>query len=426
MPLSLEPAVRTPPNALAAAASLLLAAGGCLPVVETEGGQVRLTFDGARGAATGSYSESSPLLVGATYCHTLTCAADCPASDFAVEDCFDVQVQGAGTVDGDQCASIDATGEVEWRFEAVSCAANDDGYAPSDDTLHMQAVETSTVTASIEQWLELLAESELEPVGQGWPSGWTAEPGEALQVLAGATLRLPVVVRHPDFATPVVWLPDDASFELDQQGTADVELSQPTPGELALTTPLGSAATVTMDLYGQRFELGSVEAVEADTVQEVQVVVAAWFTDPDPGTQTPMGARAVLWADNGRPVLGAPVDWSVRRGALGVSGDPTLPGPDYVWLEDSCVAPDEQLERKVRLRASFEGHHDSVDLEWTGAQAKLDPDWQPGATCMDGGCGCQGGGSLPWTLAGSALALVGALRRRQRQQGTGAMTVKRG
>lgn len=412
----------TSPRALLAALGLL--AAGCPSALPTEGGQLEVTLDGARAGALGSYSVDSPLLVGAAYCPTLTCALDCPEEGVAVDDCFYLRVLGAGSLDADGCALVEQSGELEWWFEAVSCPANAVGYAPVDDYLHLQAVGLTGVSAQLEQWPERNAETSLEPAGLSWPSGWTAAAGEPLAVLAGATLRLPIVLRHADSDHEVLWMPADASLALEQTGSGEVLMAEPEPGVVALTAPSGSAATLTMTLMGEQFELARVEAVDADDVRSLQIV-AGYLPSETGGGRAPFGARAVLWADDGRAVLGAEVAWSVRRGSLAVTGMEELPGPDYVALDDSCYGPDEPLERSAQLRASWDGRRDNQDLSWTADAQDTDADWAPSPDCLEGGCGCQGAGGLRATLGAAALALSALLLRRRPARAQGASGARR-
>lgn len=399
---------------------LLLA--GCYQGFDTEEAQLRLMPDESvvTEPFLGLFPANSPLLQGSELCATVSCGADasCP-SELLVGDCYEQTVEGGVLLNRD-CVSAPDVGTLVWHFDPIDdltkCGADPAAYAPLPDRATLTVVPAEEITAAWEQWAEAAAAESLEPVGVAFPDDWTVAEGEPFHVVAGGTLLLPVVLRHPKWAGAVAYDADLVQISVVTTGGTAPVVTVPHPGWVRIAPSAGSEGEVRVAVGGQEWVAGRFVGV-APAIASIEVVPAYVASE---GERLPFGARAVVRDAAGTLLYGAPIAWTVTAGALAIEpGATDLPGPDYAMLRDACLRPpkDAPETRRVTFEARVGEIADAADLSWlvTVPEAPAD-DFRADAFCQDAdagliGCGCDSGraGGAPLL----ALALLAA-RRRQR------------
>lgn len=364
----------------------------CTEQLLTQSGRVAVELADLQVAPLTGMEASRPVLQGTRLCPTLRCAA-CGSTPIDVTSCFDSVVEG-GSVDADGCVVADAVGPLAWHLQPRACDVA--GYAPQAEELALQVVGPDAVHPVLSQWAEEWAEATLHG---DFPPDWRDLSSGALRLAVGGTYAVDVELMSD--AGPVAWNPSAASFTLTPgEGRAPVLVSGRDPGKASLTAPDVGAARLDLSIGESTWPLADVEAVAADEIDALTIVVG--LSDGDGGT-VPAGARALARTKDGHLVYGAPVRWSVTRGALIVTPTLGLPGQDYALLEDGCRG---SLGRAT-LRATWDGLDASADLSWTGEGALADDQT---ACSAPPGCGCTSVSTSGW-MASLAAAIV-LLRRR--------------
>ena len=394
---------------------------GCYSGFDTAGGQLHLdpTDTVVVEPYVGLIPNDTSLMEGTEVCAAITCSdqdATCP-KEIDVASCFDQSAEG-GSISGDGCALAETAGTFVWHFDPVAdvaaCGADPGTYAPAPDSVSFEVVAATEVTPVLLQWAERGAEASLVAAAGSFPDDWRVPDGQPFQVVDGGLLRLPVAFQRDSDARIVAW--DTAAVDLEVVTTAGDEpaVTFPQPGWVALTPVAGGTSEVRVRDGTEEWVAGTIVGVEPE-VASIEVVVA--LTEDGDGITSPLAARAVLRDGSGTLVYGAPLTWTLADGDLLVeTSDTDLPGPDYVLLEDACVAPptDAPETRTATLEASFGGLTGSATFDWVApvSTAPFAPDpacaiEPPGSA--EQGCTCGGGGAPGWGLG----MLLAALARRR-------------
>ncbi len=339
-----------------------------------------------------------------------------------------------------RCIAMEGVGEVSWLLEPVDCEVPfAEGEDPISDRVVFDVADPASVSAHVLQWAELRALSSLEL----FPTDALTEadllaPGETLYVLADEPVRLYVQLWDGDRVQPTAWRAQEGQVRYQATGSSWalrddlLEGIAPRDGWIAIELGRGDQMDLGVEVRGQRFDGALVEAVSADTLASLELVVAYDEFFYAEGGTVPYAARAIVRDDQGRQVFGVPVEWRVSGGRLAVepglaeAGD--LMGDDYAWVWDTCRHPRRAYrgERSAVLHASFGDLGDSVELGWSypeGWQDAYDDDeldqmwadWEPSPYCTGAGCnGCASRGTARGGLAWVLGLLAGALGLRRR------------
>jgi MYXO-CTERM domain-containing protein len=323
---------------------------------------------------------------------------------------------------GRSCVLLEEPGEVAWGLEAAPCeAAFANGEEPVDDRVLFEVVALDDLSAHVDQWpeREALDGLELEPPGLLDETILVAE-GEAFRLLEGAEVFLYLRSWDEPRQQPAAWRAGDGAVVVDPTGDVQVLDEDLEPGWVGLILGPGASAELSLEVQGRRLEAGRVQAASPDELASLELV-AAFVSHDDAGGRLPWAARAVVLDDDGRPVFGVPVDWSIQGPPMVLEPGPhsgtRFPGGDYAWVEDNCTPPGRQIgERSATLGASYGELSDNLELSWTVTEdmVDLDADWSADERCGGGCGGCAsggGGGGSTWLLGLLGLAL-GRRRRR--------------
>lgn len=385
------------------ALALIVLAGGC---VESSRGcdpgwrseEDQLLFNDATiiSGAEGYFQNTGPLLVGTVICPRIDCVRPeiedednppldlCPAnadetkSNPALLACFDQEVFGANQVGG--CLVFDTPGTAVWSFTPRSCEAMAGGFSPFPDEVTFDVVPAESVKAWFRPDADLWALDNLVAgPGESFPTDAVREPGDAVKLLGGQTVRLPVVLespygdvgwqtRHPEaFGNATV-----ASIDVEAVTGDAPEVLLTSDGALEIVIEPGARANLTLSTEAADFALGQIIGVSADDIESLQLVVG--YAEGDDAPPSPAGARAILRDDDGDPVYGARIEWEVVEGRLGVARadlspegqpDPQAPDCEYMALAGDCYQqPYRDALVRARLAARFEDLEDIADVEW--------------------------------------------------------------
>lgn len=359
------------------------------PRVRSEGGGFDLQFAGLRTEALIEWEAPYRVVVGTRLCPQVRCAA-CDADD----SCAAVSVTASGAVHAeDGCFVADAPGPSEWRVGAPC----DDPEAPRDRAA-IEVVAAEETAAELVLWPER-AFAAAGSLTLGAPP--VAELPAPLRVIAGSQLRLDVRLYTPADGHVVAWSDGEVALQT-TAGRAPVVY----PGErLELVSFPETAAAASFRVGEFTWPIGQVVGVPEDAARSLELAVAL-LREQDGAT--PAIVRAQVRDAQGRILLGMPVTWSVESGELALAVDTSLPGPDYVKIEDHCLPPEARGgPRTAEIRAEAGELTGHLLLRWPGVAGAADPTWTPGERCPEAGCGCR---SQP----GGAAALLLLLLRRRR------------
>jgi MYXO-CTERM domain-containing protein len=248
-------------------------------------------------------------------------------------------------------------------------------------------------------------------VGSSGPSAFPTEFGQALgpvQVAEGGMFKLdPVLMRWVDderfevrHARPDVGLAVPEGYEalaLDPDGSSQFQLA----GELAAGQRLEAQVMIGADDVA----LPGVDAVPAEAIASLELVaVYEPDTTGDRDWGPPIGVMALAHDAEGRRILGAPIQWSIQQGLLGL--EPAEDASDLLWVTDTCRdRPLVRDHRDATLEARVGEVVASVELEWTAFRTEnLDVDPES-PTCQGSACDC----SATATPSSSLAALLGLL-----------------
>jgi len=327
---------------------------------------------------------------------TRLCArAECGACG----SCEDVPVSATGPVGMvGECFVADQPGMIEWRVGAPC----DDLDAPTDRA-----------------WIEIVRPEDVAAEPLLWPDRAIARAGGAVQgaaltpelrpplrIVANAQIVLPVRLYTPADGHVVAWTDGEVAVTT-TQGRAPVADLDPA---LNLVTFADTVADATFKVGSTTWPIGQVIGVPPESAATLAIAVG--FAPEDAGA-APVFARAVAHDGDGAALLGLPVTWTID-GEARLAVEPTLPGPDYILVDDNCLPPEQRGgPRQATISARHGDLSATLDLRWTGVAGEPDPKWEPPDNCPDtAGCGCrsQTGGSP----ALSGLLGLLALRRRRR------------
>jgi uncharacterized protein (TIGR03382 family) len=423
--------MRGPWHALFASSltSLLVVSAGC-PQPRSENETLELQGHGVHvpprpGAL--AFTAEQPILVGSRVCPNLHCAVECPSvrdggtlvifPDVSV--CYTSSVDGTGVVDDGGCLTFEQEGAVAWRQAPVPCALEDTdgGWAPTEDSFLFVATTLSGLEARFEHALEgygaetlVSDEPEYVPTAD-FPADFLPAPGEALHLLAGEQIRLPVTLVEVSSGRPVGYQPAQVTFEVtetmpsdDGGPAADVTLlpgdfplvTMAAGGEVELAMRLGEGAQTTRRL------VGTVRGVAAAEVASLEV--HSFRPEPaDAGTV--LGLRAIARDGIGHAVFGVPIAWELtagrfvvedltryggRRPPLDPEAPTDAPGPgdvraDWIYLSDECRPPAMRLgTRSAEVTARFA----ELEVAHTASWQQVGP--EPSGAAFDPSPRCEG------------------------------------
>ncbi len=324
--------------------------------------------------------------------------------------------------DGQTCVLLEEPGEVAWAFEPSDCGAELDEGVLVADRVVFEVVALGETSASVDQWPERKALDglELEPAGSLDEALLVAE-GEAFRLLEGVEVYLFLRLWDEGRGQPAAWRAGDGAVRVDVvEGEVQVLESGLDPGWVGLILGPEAEAELALEVQGRSIVAGTVQAAAADELVSLDLVAGFIPHGEQAGERTPWAARAVLRDGDGRPVFGAPVDWTSTGVPLALEPGPhsglRFPGGDYAWVEDSCTPPAERIgERRASLGASYGELEDSLELSWTVTEEMVDleGDWSADERC-DGGCGGCASGDAGGGVTGllGLLGLALGLRRR--------------
>ncbi|MEO0600122.1 MAG: hypothetical protein AAF211_01730 [Myxococcota bacterium] len=400
-----------------------LGATACDPyALVSEQEQVTVRLTGLRTPGLTGLTTGQRVLLGSRTSSEWQIGNGWVARDDDGADCFRVTtVPDVGALGGP--LTFDEVGPVEWTFEATPCASLSEG-THLDDRLVIEVVEPDDL--SVGRHFEWMTAAELLLAYSGEPTyvladGRTELPDfltptdGRLRVLAGGRTVLQAEVTDPGGRTVAVG-EGVGGLELDgipSERLSAVSVRVEAPDEVGLTGDLSFRSP------GLDTDLGRVEIVAQDAVERLEVLVLDQIATN--GDRSNFAVMAVPVDGEGRRLFGAPIDWTLLRGASLPLADPELEPNDGPLLVEPtpCLAPSERagLQTSV-LRAEAFGKRARVELSWTlqPPEEAADAAWTLPAECVTasrGGCGCGATPAMQGTWLG-VFGLLGALSRRRR------------
>jgi MYXO-CTERM domain-containing protein len=375
--------------------------------------------------------------------------------------CFSETLTGPAQFDAEHCLTLDTPGTVTWELTPTDLADCEPNY--TGDRMVMEVVAASNdLRLGFDDWRVrapfAYSEADVPQTVVGLTPGRTLadlreDPNAARRVFAGQ-LDTPML-RLDDDLGQVYFADPDVVFEVIGEGATAVEPIPPVdpeefssesryPGEQPLVLEPDAVARVRATLPGNLvFESPELIAVPASDAASLELLVML----VDGG---PVYAYAEVRDAQDRVLHGAPIEWGVVDGALGVApGDLTseVRTGEYALLDSGCEPPSETepLERHAILRARVGALEDTVELTWIEEPEQpndLFP-FEPGESCMfggddetgdgdtggndeigeagdedpgvdDGGCACSSEGNQPAPTGPAWLALAALLFVRRR------------
>jgi hypothetical protein len=319
--------------------------------------------------------------------------------------------------EGLDCVLLEEPGEREWTLEPADCGAPwVEGEELVSDRVLFQVVGAEGVSAHVDQWPEREAMEglELEPAGLLDEALLVAE-GEAFLLLQDQPVLLFPRLWDEARQEAVAWRAGDGEVLVERAaGTVERLEELEEPGWVGLRLGAGAEAELWLEVRGERWLAGTVRAAAPEDVVSLELLAAYIPYEEGTALRTPWAARAVLLDGQGRPVFGAPVDWSVDGETElvldpGVEASPRFPGGGYSWVLDACTPPSRQVgDHAATLHASYGALRDSLELSWTIDEANADDDegWSRDERCAGGCGGCSSRGGGGW---GGLLGLLGLL-----------------
>ncbi|MEM6994596.1 MAG: hypothetical protein AAF721_29040 [Myxococcota bacterium] len=425
---------------------------GCQPVLTSEAGQLEFHDQAITVGACRRLREPSPLLQGARWCPAVRCSGDVEGCedddgeklpDEAVAACFERTLTGP-VVDDAPCVRMTDAGVASWEFTAMPCEAATAGFAAIDDRIEWTVVAADRVEAHLQAPGDAFAlRSLVDAAGDPLDAADALAPGDVAHAVADTPVPFAVVLRHPDHDAPVGWNATNWEIDVEVLEGAAPEITYGDLGLLSVTIDAGAEARLSIvplpdAQLPDPIAVGVVRGVAEADIVSLEVVPA--YAPPPDDSDTPhgpvAGARAVARIDDGTPVYGADVRWSVLEGALPLWRDETLPWtPDYTALAErdgaACHAtPERSTTYDATVAADLGALHDEVAVRWTEAPPPDefggllsdffdDPPPRsercagPGFPDEDAGCGCTTNDeSTPAATGMLLLFVLGGLRRR--------------
>ena len=305
-----------------------------------------------------------------------------------LDDCYEWSAEGVARLE-DGCLSLEEPGQTTLRLQrsSSSCPAE-----LVDDEVVVRAVAPEGLHTTVEYWVEDFTQ----------PEGWTREeltmaPGEAVPVVEGTPVTLPLGLRTIDTDELTAWThggvpvsPADSDSEPFEQSVR-VELG---PGE---------RQDVSIRVGGIDIAPVTLESVPQSSLRDFELLL--FRNEELPGYAA---LRAFARDEQGRPVRGVPVQWHLVEGAVDLSpaDDSEV---DYTLAEFECHEPGEEpAARVITVEATFGGEVHSVT--WEEAEVECSA-----VEAEPVGCGCSSTDSRPqwprWTLLGMVVAAIRPRRR---------------
>lgn len=404
---------------------------GCDPYdVLTEEGQLEVRLTSLEAPGFFGVSTERPILQGSrTTSEWRAESVSHDANASTLEACFDVTTTpDVGVLGG--VLDFDQAGPVVWDFEATPCAGITSG-EHIDDRLEFEVVEPVGLTASRHfayvahtEWL-LSLERDREAYAladDGEIPDWMSPTEGPLRVLAGGRTEL-----HGQLTDA------EGRYVLVGSGVGGLELSGLDGGErdgpllIRLDVPDAPGTTGQLDFVtpGLETSLGEVRVVSPSDIDHLEMFVLDEL-DPELGLRGTAGVMAVPVDAEGHRIFGAPITWSLVRGApLPLKPPPGEPIPQpseeplYPINPGDCIRPSKRAgEHTSVLRARTHGHSATATLSWTVPEDAVaeDDDWVFPEECVRAGplgCGCASTPSPAGWLA--VLGLLGGLLVRRRR-----------
>lgn len=363
---------------------LLLAA--CTPTWNTNDGWLSIQAPGM--VDLGIAGTANRVLTGTTVSPVLVCASECPEGLVDVDACFDQAVSGEVTGDPEAGEiTFEGEGGVTWTFTPTRCDASDLGYEPGRDRLDLVVAPASWPGGTFASPIEGAMASAVSAgtARATLPTGWVPATGEPWLLLENETATLFPRLVGPD-SLPVAWQSSTAILESVPFDGVSLTMDE---GRVATTLQAGAAASIALVLTAGTFDLGQVQAIAATEATSLEIVPV--YVDNEKGGEDPAGARAVLWSSAGKPIYGAPTEWTVDGGLVAGA---QLSSGDYVTLTD-CLAPSEASgPRTATLTATWGSLSATTTLSWTSTEeAGSDDGWVADPACGGDTGGDSGGDS---------------------------------
>ncbi len=330
------------------------------------------------GAQAGDWS-GGPVLVGEVTCPRLACLSqDCDArapEDGGVAACFAHTVTGATLASG--CLTFDTAGQVVWALEPIACQPDvDAGVALVGDRFVFQAVSAGDVVTERRLPMEELAAAFLADGGViAVPEvpGDLAAPRDELRIVEGG------------FATPsaVLVAVESGAVVAVEGDSLVVEDVAPTPeavrvsnGWLVDADP-GATAMLRLQTNAASFDVASIQGVPLSAAASMTLYAFYWSSPDAPGSTAPAGVHALVRDGAGRPLDGAPVEWTLVQGdvalsdsLLGLAGGAAPEGnvhrAPWLLVSDACRPPSARVgTASALLRARLGDLQQDLWLTWT-------------------------------------------------------------
>jgi MYXO-CTERM domain-containing protein len=408
------------------------------------------------------FESGDQLLAGARVCPSLYSVRGADGThrtistledEVAVWSCFAVQLLGA-EADDEGCLHMPEAGEVLWSFEPTGACEW------GGDHLRFTVVDAEpTLRLGFDDWRIRYGidkpDAEVVGLAPGRSLAELREDPAAPRLVAAEALDVPLL-RLDDAGGRVYWTRSQITLAHSGEGLTPVE-----PSDDPSDNPHGLDEVVEFYEYPLTLAPDTVARIEAtlpdgsvlESPELIAVSAATAAASLDLVALLDDGAPYYAFAEvrdaEGRVIHGAPVEWSVLRGAL-----PVLPGSlgnfartaEYVWLEGDCArATKAPVERRAVLQARLGELEDSYEFVWIDdhngsspdpwcmygepydePEGESDDDDEPsgetgegpgGATSVDG-CGCTSeapSAPTPWLLLLGGLGLLGWRSRRARR-----------
>jgi MYXO-CTERM domain-containing protein len=415
---------------------ILLAATGCANTTfVSDEGQLRFETSGVTaGEITDVDPRAGAVLEGTLFCATVCREGngDCATDTIAFADeCFTDTLEGPASFEG-TCVRFDAAGDVRWAWEPEACSQSTDHVA---DGVDFQVVAAADVTARRafpmdEYVLDAIAASPFED-GSAWSTGDGEVPDDLLPAddepvlwMVDGAADASVAIETPD-GRPVIWTVADGAITLVADEGPDPDVAPNGSASILVEPSAPGGGEILFSVGAEEWSLGRWEAVPERDADSLEIVVVY---GEDATQKQPLGARAVIRDEDGRPIFGANVDWGVDGGpmAVGVS-DEGAGDRSYANLDGAaCIRPSEREgTHSAVLQARLGGLSDEVEVTWELAAlgytdeqlAEADATWTPPESCLEPlgpACGCATG-APSGALAALLAAAVGLGRRRIRR-----------
>ena len=268
-----------------------------------------------------------PVLVGERTCPDLVCLLqDCnerAPEDGGVAACFSHSVSGASFADG--CLDFDAPGEVIWALDAVACQPEPDAGVPLvGDRFVFRAVGPEAVVPVQAPQIEALAAAFLAD------GGVIAEPAAPADLAAPRDELCIVEGGRAPVSAVLLAVEDQAAVAVEGDSLV-VEDVAPTPESVRvqdgwlLEADPGATASLRLLTNAASFDVARIEGVPLGEAASMSLFAYYWTSPDEPGATAPAAAQALVQDAQGRPLDGAPVEWTLVQGDLALARSSAWP-----------------------------------------------------------------------------------------------------